>query len=308
MVHKLIPAYQFYPWGGKRLKADYGKSCEEDIIAESWELSCHEDGLTKLAETGELLCNYVKRSPDVLGKRFESAETFPIMVKLIDAAKNLSLQVHPDDAYSMKNERQLGKTEWWYVVDCDPGAYILYGLKRDVAPDELEASLKLGTVAGLMNKVSVHKGDSFLIEAGTLHAVGAGCLIAEVQENSNITYRVFDYGRKNESGKSRQLHIKQATEVADHNKLDVRQQEDIHLAQCDYFTVDSFEISGSAMFSVPEETFAHILVTEGRVSVNAQESFDARQGDSFFAESSTKDIELYGKGTVLITYAGRVGT
>lgn len=141
MLHKLIPAYKYYPWGGSRLKAEFGKQCDETILAESWELSCHKDGATLLASSGITLSQYIEENPTVLGTMECLFSEFPIMVKLIDAEENLSVQVHPDDAYSWKHEGQLGKTEMWYIIDCSPDAYLYYGFSMDVTLEEFESAI-----------------------------------------------------------------------------------------------------------------------------------------------------------------------
>ena len=131
----------------------------------------------------------------MLGENCKKFEYFPILIKLIDAKDNLSVQVHPDNEYAMRVEGEYGKTEMWYIVDCNPGAELLYGFKRNITKDEFERRIKDNTLLEVLNNVPVHKGDVFFIKSGTLHAIGKGILIAEIQQNSNITYRIYDYGR-----------------------------------------------------------------------------------------------------------------
>ena len=210
-----------YLWGGNRLREEYGKVSDKDKIAESWELSCHKDGESVIANgelAGKTLTQYIEeQGKAVLGKNCEKFENFPILIKLIDAKDNLSVQVHPNNEYAMRVEGEYGKTEMWYIVDCDPGAELIYGFKGEISRDEFKERIANNTLLEVTNNVPVHKGDVFFIEAGTLHAIGKGILIAEIQQNSNTTYRVYDYGRVGADGKPRQLHVEKAVEYYNNN-------------------------------------------------------------------------------------------
>ena len=193
-ILKLTPSCKDYLWGGSRLRSDFGIKSDLNPLAEAWVLSCHPDGPSYLAD-GTTLADYVTAHPGCLGTDCEKFEQFPILTKFIDAKNNLSIQVHPSNEYALKNEHQYGKTEMWYVLDCEPGAFLYYGFDHEISKAEFEERIKNNTLTEVLNAVPVHKGDCFFIPAGTLHAICKGIVIAEVQQNSNVTYRVYDYGR-----------------------------------------------------------------------------------------------------------------
>ena len=212
----LKPTIKDYLWGGTKLKTDFGFKTEKDIAAEAWVLSLHKDGMNIVLNgeySGKPLNEVLETwGKSALGKNAERFSYFPILIKLIDAKQKLSVQVHPDDKYALSVEGEYGKTEMWYVVDCDEGAELIYGFKEDISKEEFESRIKDNTLTEVCNFVPVNKGDVFFIEAGTLHAIGEGILIAEVQQNSNTTYRVSDYGRLGADGKPRPLHIEKAVD------------------------------------------------------------------------------------------------
>ena len=213
----LIPPLKDYLWGGTRLKTEFGYTSDRDIAAEAWVLSCHKDGMSVVANgpcAGRSLPDVLDEwGPAALGEKAAAFPYFPLLIKLIDAHDRLSVQVHPDDAYAMRVEGEFGKTEMWYVVDCEPGAELIYGFSRGLSREEFRQRIEENTLDEVCNHVPVHPGDVFFIEAGTLHAIGAGILIAEVQQNSNTTYRVSDYGRLGADGKPRPLHVDKAVDV-----------------------------------------------------------------------------------------------
>jgi len=213
MIYKLHPVYKDYIWGGTRLRDEYGKDCDFDKVAESWELACHKDGVSLIAPVGAdrseaiPIDRFIEENGKeaVLGTRAAVFDDFPVLIKLIDAKDDLSVQVHPGDAYARKFENSPGKTELWYIIDCDEGAELLYGFERPVSREEVEAAALNGTLPELAHHVPVRVGDVFWIEAGTLHAIGKGVMVAEIQQNSNVTYRVYDYDRVGPDGKLRPL-------------------------------------------------------------------------------------------------------
>lgn len=205
-IVKLKPAFKDYIWGGKKLVEEYGKEFQGERLAESWELSCHPDGESVIASgeyAGKTLSAYIREKGfGILGRNCRRFSDFPILIKLIDAHDNLSVQVHPDNGYALRNEGQYGKTEMWYIVDCEPGAFLYYGFSRPVSEEEFRRRIADNTLLEVLNRVDVQKGDVLFIESGTIHAIGKGIVIAEIQQNSNITYRVYDYGRVGADGKS----------------------------------------------------------------------------------------------------------
>lgn len=298
MIFKLTPSCKDYIWGGTRLKAEFGKVSDTDIIAETWELSCHADGKSYLP-SGESLEAFFKANPKAMGTACNKFNQFPLLIKLIDADKDLSVQVHPSDEYALKNENQLGKTEMWYVVDCAPRASLYCGFNRDVTLNEYKAAIQNNTLCSLLNKVSVKKGDMFFIKAGTIHAIGAGIVIAEIQQSSNVTYRVYDYNRKGADGKARELHVEKACQVTSLNAAGAEYNFGSHLAQCEYFTVDKLCVNGSAQITADEKSFKAVLVLEGCITIG---DVTANKGDSVFISADSGKIDILGNGEALITY------
>lgn len=210
-----------YLWGGRRLNDEFEKNIDLSPLAETWECSTHPDGPC-FAVGGEFdgmeLAEVLRAHPEYLGERHKGETALPILIKFIDAKKDLSVQVHPTDEYAREKESgQLGKTEMWYVLDAGRDARLVYGLRQDCTKDELRTALADGTVMKYLQKVSIHKDDLFFIPAGTIHAIGAGALVAEIQESSNLTYRLYDYDRVGKDGRKRELHIDKALEVANLN-------------------------------------------------------------------------------------------
>lgn len=310
---KLRPSYKDYLWGGHRLVEKYNKEFDGDILAESWELSCHPDGPSYVVNgsyAGKTLQEYIDlEGKKVLGNNCQKFEEFPILVKFIDAKDNLSIQVHPDNEYALKNEGQYGKTEMWYIMDCEEGAFLYYGFKKEVSKEEFEERIKTDTLLEVLNAVPVHKGDVLFIEAGTIHAIGKGIVIAEIQQNSNVTYRVYDFGRVGKDGKKRELHIDKAVEVTNRVPISRKNTCYPHIASCDYFTVDCLNMDGKLMSSmkgsVGEESFASILIMEGEGTISCGgETIPYRKGDSFFMSAGSGEYEISGECEVLITTVG----
>lgn len=213
----LTPCLKEYLWGGTRLLTDFGVPAKGPTAAEAWVLSCHKDGPSVVGNgplAGRTLTEALAEwGPGALGRRAAGFPYFPLLIKLIDAKDRLSVQVHPDDAYAARVEGEYGKTEMWYVVDCEPGARLIYGVNCGLTKGEFRRHIEEDSLPEICNQVPVHPGDVFFIPAGTLHAIGAGILIAEVQQNSNTTYRVSDYGRLGPDGKPRALHVDKAVDV-----------------------------------------------------------------------------------------------
>lgn len=196
----LKPAGKDYLWGGTRLKDDFSKDIDMSTLAETWECSTHPDGLSLVASgeyEGRTLRDVLAANPAYMGQKHAAINgEIPILIKLIDAKANLSVQVHPDDEYAREHENgSLGKTEMWYVLDAQNDTELVYGLRRSMGRDTLLESLRRGTIEKFLHKVPIRKDDMFYIPAGQIHAIGAGALIVEIQESLNLTYRLFDYNR-----------------------------------------------------------------------------------------------------------------
>ncbi len=311
-ILKLTAPCKDYLWGGNRLREEYGKKSEADKIAESWELSCHKDGESVIAngkDAGKTLTQYVKENKTALGTNCERFEYFPILIKLIDAKDNLSVQVHPDNDYAMRVEGEYGKTEMWYIVDCNEDAKLIYGFEKEISREEFAKRIEENTLLEVTNNVPVHKGDVFFIEAGTLHAIGSGILIAEIQQNSNTTYRVYDYGRVGADGKPRQLHVEKAVEVTElcPPKYDTKPEgsaekiqggEKTLLRSCEYFNVNKIKVDSEVTLSATEKSFNSILVLDGQGEVGG---IKTQKGDSFFIPAGFNEYNVKGNLEIIVT-------
>ena len=308
-VFKLRPSCKDYLWGGHRLVEEYGKEYEGEILAETWELSCHPDGPSTIvngAYAGKTLEEYIEEAgKEVLGKNCRRFRDFPILIKFIDAKQNLSIQVHPDNRYALKNEGQYGKTEMWYVMDAGQEAFLYYGFKKEISKEEFARRIQEDTLLEVLNAVPVQKGDVLFIESGTIHAIGEDILIAEIQQNSNVTYRVYDYGRVGKDGKKRDLHIEKALAVTNRVPLIKSKSSYPHVADCDYFTVDKLNLDGQMMRRmegyVSEESFVSILILDGEGTVSCGDEVTYKKGDSLFLPAGSGTYVIEGNCDALIT-------
>ncbi len=294
-IEKLYPEVKDYLWGGKKLKEKYHKITDKEVCAESWELSFHKDGLTKLSD-GRTLKDTATAND--VGSNATGFEFFPLLVKLIDAQKNLSVQVHPSDEYALKNEKSFGKTEAWYIVDADENASIYLGFKRDVTEAELENAVADGTITDLLNEYKVKKGECYFIPSGTMHGINAGCVICEVQQNSNLTYRVYDYNRVDKNGNKRELHVDKALKVTNLKKYAPVKTDGERLALNKYFTLSRLRLNGKTSVYADEKSFRCLTLVDGTCAVNGKEML---LGDSFFVPAGTGEVALDGSGDVLIS-------
>ena len=283
---QLTPSCKDYLWGGEKLRTEYGIQSELHPLSEAWMLSCHPDGPSYLPD-GSTFQQYINTHPGCLGTHCEKFSEFPVLAKLIDAKKDLSIQVHPSNEYALEHEHQYGKTEMWYVLEAEPGASLYYGFTHEISKEEFERRIQDNTLTDVLNAVPVHKGDCFFIPSGTLHAIRKGIVVAEIQQTSNVTYRIYDYGRLGADGKPRQLHIPQALDVT---LREPPKAQDFHghLAQCDYFTVDAVE--GGFEDVCDETSFTSLLVLEGKGTLTETatgESLPIRKGQSLFLPAGT---------------------
>lgn len=314
---KCDPVFKDYLWGGTKLRELYQKRCDYDCIAESWELSAHEDGQCRVASgkyKGMLFTEYLALiGEDALGWKCQAFEKFPLLLKFIDAREQLSVQVHPDDAYALPNENEYGKNEMWYVMDCEPGASIYYGLKKEISAEELEQRAQDNTLPEILNEVKVQKGDTFFVKAGTIHAIGRGILICEIQQNSNCTYRLYDYGRRDKFGRLRELHLKKAVAVADRSGADVMTPVSYPaetfdgyktqmLCECKYFTSVKYEVHDCADIPIDDTSFAVIAVIEGEGRFEAEaDVMSFGPADTFFVHAGKKTIRVSGRCSFIVT-------
>lgn len=308
---RLKPAFKDYLWGGTKLKERYHKETDLAIVAESWELSTHKDGQS-IVDSGEhaglSLEAYIERlGKDALGSKGQTFERFPMLIKFIDAKGNLSIQVHPDDAYAQRVEKEYGKTEMWYILEAEEGASLYYGTKEEITKEEFKERIENNTILEVLKQVPVHKGDVFFIAAGTIHAIGEGIVICEIQQNSNSTYRVYDFGRVGADGKPRELHIEKAIDVSNLKPLtsDFKPAGKVEtfegytramMASCAYFTTYIYEVETTCSVQVESDSFASFVIVEGEGTIaQSTTSLPMKQGDSFFAEAGSGEVIVEGK-------------
>ena len=298
-IVKLIPECKDNIWGGMKLKEKYGKQTEKNPVAESWELSFHKDGPTRL-ESGKTLQETVTETD--LGENCKGFPFFPMLVKLIDAKQDLSVQVHPSDAYALKNENSFGKTEMWYIVEADEGAGIYLGFKETITQAQFEQAIENNTLTELLNFFEVKAGDCYFIPSGTIHAIATGCLICEIQQNSNLTYRVYDYGRRDKNGNLRELHVEKALKVTDLNKyeyaplnLQTAQGELLGLSR--YFTTTFVKVAGEKTVTADKNSFKCITCVKGSGTVGDKA---VSAGDSFFVPAGYGEVKLTGEMNIIM--------
>ena len=292
-IYKLSPSVHDNLWGGNKLR-DYGKQSDADRIAESWELS-FVPGAEAKTENGVILSEAFPRS--AWGNNCLDFEFFPTLTKFIDAREKLSVQVHPSDDYALRNEGQYGKTEMWYVVEADEGAGIYMGLSKTVTAEKFADMVADGTVEDVLKFHKVKAGDVFFIPAGTVHAIGEGVLIFEVQQNSTLTYRLYDYMRRDKDGNLRELHVDKAMLVSD---LSVYKPTEFAagevIGSCKYFEVRRCEIDGERILTVGDDSFLSISVVAGDGTV---EGTRATAGDTYFSPAGSGEIKISGELTIL---------
>lgn len=318
----LKPAVKDYIWGGTRLRDDFSKDFDIEPFAESWECSTHPDGPSVIASgkyKGLTLSEVLKIHPEYLGTHPNGEFGIPILVKFIDARADLSVQVHPDDEYANRYEHgQLGKTEMWYVVDALPSTKLVYGFHRDLEKSQLRKSIEDGTVEKYLQCVDVHKNDVFVITPGTVHAIGAGALIVEIQECSNLTYRLYDYNRIGKDGKKRELHIEKALDVA-RTKCEKEPKQPLRvlnykpgyaselITRNKYFQVERLIINTERIrdmysFSTTTNSFVVLVCYEGcgsLFSAGEESVINFFKGDTIFVPANSENIKIHGKAEFL---------
>lgn len=298
-ILKLSPACKDYIWGGQTLITDFNKQYTGEKLAETWELSAHKEGLS-IIENGEYkgktLLEYINlKGKSVLGKNCEKFEEFPILIKFIDAKENLSIQVHPNNEYALKNEKQYGKTEVWYIVDCKDESFLYLGFNKEISKEEIKQRIENNTILEVLNKIKPKVGDVFFIEAGTIHSIGKDIIIAEVQQSSNVTYRVYDYARKDKYGNQRELHIDKALDVIITSPYKPCLYNN-HIAKCEFFTVDKISfVDSSYTITVDTKSFVSILVLDGSGEISCNdEVLTYNKGDCFFISAQNLECVLVG--------------
>ncbi len=296
-VVKLRPYIKEIVWGGNTLRS-YGKVSDTKNIAECWELSLHKEG-SSIIDSGELKG---KTLADVLtkedcGEKCEKFPFFPTLIKLIDADRELSVQVHPSDEYALKNENSFGKTEMWYILEAQKGSGIYLGFEKDTNEEEVRQKIKDNTLIDLLNFIEVKPGDCYFVKSGTVHAIGGGITLFEVQQNSALTYRLYDWGKLGMDGKPRELHIDKSLKVMDFKKFKPEQFKRPLLGECDYFSTFEMKVEENNIINADKDSFISITFIEGNGLVN---DISFAKGDTFFIPAGKK-AEIKGNGKYLLT-------
>lgn len=308
----LTPVSKDILWGGHKLKDAYNKTAPFEKLAESWELTVRTDGMNVIANgpyAGMSLGEYLQMAGSTAVSS-KVTDRFPLLIKFIDAADRLSIQVHPDDEYSLREENELGKTEMWYIVEAEPGSKLVYGLREGVTKEDFADAVRDGRVQETLRFVDVHAGEVYFIPAGQIHAIGAGILIAEIQQNSNVTYRVYDYDRRGADGSLRPLHTKKALDV-----VQIRTEEEIRslrfsdasgdpseIAACAFFRVRKLTLSDVPQVLTAEDSFLSLLCIDGDGTIHlGSTAYPIRKGDSYFIPRGCASVTLTGNATLLIS-------
>lgn len=303
-------------WGGRALE-QFGLQLPDGPIGEGWMIADHPNGTTKVAN-GELAGFGLDEVREKYGATLFGTKSlslpsnrFPLLIKLLDCNDDLSVQVHPDNDYPELPEGELGKTEMWYVLDAKPGAKIIYGLKAGIDRDSFARGIAEGRIMDCLQEVEVSAGDSFYIPAGTVHALCAGVLVAEIQQNSDTTYRLYDYDRPGLDGKPRELHIEHSLNVTVYGDSGATRlktnasapNEWLRLASSPYFVVEKGTANGSWKLATSPESFAIIVVCDGSGTLMWDGgSLDVGRGDCFLLPASLGSYSLNGQLTVLRSY------
>ena len=319
---KFEPILKQTLWGGDKIIPFKHLNSDLKGVGESWEISGVEDNESVVAngpDKGLTLADMVRKYREELVGEANYARfgnKFPLLIKFIDAKQDLSIQVHPTDELAKKRHNSMGKTEMWYVVDSEPGSYLYCGLKKNTDKEEIERRIADNTITDILNKIEVKKGDVVMVKAGTIHAIGAGIIICEIQQNSNCTYRMYDYDRRDKYGNPRELHVKKALDVVDtkayvkDNTTEVMLEENEHyslerLVQCKYFECLKYEIKDEVKIVADESSFVSLVFIEGSGTIEAddyKQEVPFKAGESFFVSSGKRSINIKGKGTCIVTH------
>ena len=309
---KLSPAFKDYLWGGTKLRDIYGKECDYDIIAESWELSAHPAGQSIVASgkhRGMKFNEYLSTiGKEALGWKCSPLQAFPLLIKFIDAKGDLSVQVHPDDDYALEHENEYGKNEMWYVVDAEPGAGLYVGFNTDVSREEVKKRVQDNTIMETLNFYPTKPGDVFFIPAGTVHAIGAGNLICEIQQSSNCTYRLYDYDRRDKFGNPRELHLEKALDVLDFNRykpVDFATDSTTSgtvLSRCKYFESIVYNVQETEKISLEDDRFYSVVCINGQGILELNDlKLEIKAGESIFVPAQKGILLVNGKLSIVVS-------
>lgn len=302
-------------WGGEKLRTYLKKPVTSPITGESWELSAVKGDVSVVAEgslKGKDLNDLIDMWPNaILGTAVHArfGKEFPLLFKYLDAREDLSIQVHPNDELARERHNSFGKTEMWYVMQADPGARIIVGFREKSSPEAYLDSLKDNSILGLLDRTAAKKGDVFFLETGTVHAIGAGLVIAEIQQTSDITYRIYDFDRTDAQGNRRELHVEQALDAINYEKTDARRAYGRELnvsntmVECPYFTTNFLPLDGSIDVSKSGDSFTVYMCTEGEFIVSADgKAYEFRTGDTILMPAALTSFTLSGNAALLEIY------
>ncbi|MBR3884526.1 MAG: class I mannose-6-phosphate isomerase [Bacteroidaceae bacterium] len=307
-MYKFRPILKSMLWGGEKLIPYKGIASDMKQVGESWEISGVKDNESVIAEgpdAGLTLPQLLERDgAKLLGvKNYERfGNEFPLLIKFIDAREDLSIQVHPNDKQAWERHQSKGKTEMWYVVDAEPGSRLRSGFAKKVTPEEYEASIADNTITDLLAEYDIHAGDLFFLPAGRIHSIGAGAFIAEIQQTSNITYRIYDFNRRDANGNTRELHTEQSKAVIDYNvlpdyrtKYENKKDERVGLVSCDYFTTSLLDLTKQYNMDIAElDSFVIAICTSGSGTITDDkgESIEIKQGETILVPATAKKLEI----------------
>ncbi len=312
---KFSPILKERLWGGTKLKDVLGKPITNDITGESWELSAVSGDVSEVANgtlAGTSLQQLIDAHADtLLGKSVVArfGKEFPILIKFIDAKKDLSIQLHPNDALAKERHNSFGKTEMWYIMDADPDANLIVGFNKDVSQEEYAKSLEDDTLLSLLNYESVQEGDTFFINTGKIHAIGAGVLLAEIQQTSDVTYRVFDFNRRDKEGNLRELHTDLALDAIDYKKKDdfkVGYSKDENtsntMVDCPYFKTNFLKLTSDLIIdTAARDSFTIFMCVSGKAVIsNEYGTAPIQKGETILLPAASSEIRIKSVGAQLL--------
>ena len=314
MFYPLIfqPIFKERIWGGTKLKEYLNKSFEGDQVGESWELSTVTNDVSVVANgefVGLNLNELIEKYPTEIlgGKSIEKfGLEFPLLFKFLDAKEDLSIQVHPNDELAKQRHNSFGKTEMWYVMQADESARLVVGFKHKTNKKDYLTHLEDKTLVKILNETPVKKGDTFFLETGTVHAIGAGVLIAEIQQTSDITYRLYDWDRVDANGKGRELHNDLAVEAINYEETTTKvhynniPNESVNLVECPFFTTNILEVVGTYDWKKKKESFTVLMCTEGSfVLVTSNSKSEFKKGDTILIPAILEEFQIIGETSLL---------
>lgn len=306
------PIFKERIWGGTKLKDFLNKSFEGNQIGESWELSTVANDVSVVANgefAGLNLNELIEKYPiELLGSKSieKFGLEFPLLFKFLDAKEDLSIQVHPNDELAKLRHNSFGKTEMWYVMQADETARLVVGFKNKINKEEYLKHLESKTLVTILNETPVQKGDAFFLETGTVHAIGAGVLIAEIQQTSDVTYRLYDWDRVDANGIGRELHNDLAVDAINYNETNTKvsynkgRNESVNLVECPFFTTNVIEVSEKYIWKKRKESFTVFMCTEGSfVIVTSDFTFKFKKGDTVLIPAIIEEFEIIGETSLL---------